>query len=78
MKDRHRESRAALLRAHDNLIESGIRNLHCIDGAQLLCNDDEATTHGFHPNDLGFRRQTEAFEPILREALELPARTKEE
>jgi lysophospholipase L1-like esterase len=72
-RERHRDSRAALLRAHDNLIESGIRNLHYLRGAELLGDDDEATTDGSHPNDLGFMRQADAFEPVLREALGMPA-----
>lgn len=70
-RERHRDSRAALLRAHDNLIESGIRNLHYLRGADLLGSDDEATTDGSHPNDLGFMRQADAFEPVLRKALGL-------
>ena len=70
-RERHRDSRAALLRAHDNLIESGIRNLHYLRGAELLGDDDEATTDGSHPNDLGFMRQADAFEPVLRQALGL-------
>jgi lysophospholipase L1-like esterase len=68
-RERHRDSRAALLRAYDNLIESGVRNLHYLRGAELLGDDDEATTDGSHPNDLGFMRQADAFEPLLRKAL---------
>ncbi len=72
-RERHRDSRAALVRAYDELIKGGARNLYYVSGDDLLGNDDEATTDGSHPNDLGFMRQADAMEPVLREALGLPA-----
>ena len=68
-RERHRLSRAALVHAYDNLVAGGIRNLHYIPGADLLGQDGDGTTDGSHPNDLGFMRQADAFEPVLREAL---------
>jgi hypothetical protein len=35
----------------------------------LIGDDAEGTTDGSHPNDLGFFRQANAFEPVLRKAL---------
>ncbi|MCB1092456.1 MAG: hypothetical protein KDL87_13045, partial [Verrucomicrobiae bacterium] len=68
-RERHQTSRAALIRAFDNLVASGVKHLHYLEGADLLGNDDEGTTDGSHPNDLGFVRQSDAFEPVLRKAL---------
>ncbi|MBL9152193.1 MAG: SGNH/GDSL hydrolase family protein [Verrucomicrobiales bacterium] len=71
-RERHQTSRSAYIRAFDNLIASGVKGLQYLEGAALLGTDDEATTDGSHPNDLGFVRQADAFEPILRQALDLP------
>lgn len=68
-RERHQSSRSALIRAFDNLVASGVSRLHYLEGAQLLGNDGDATTDGSHPNDLGFMRQADAFEPVLRKAL---------
>jgi lysophospholipase L1-like esterase len=70
-RERHQTSRSAFIRAFDNLVASGVKNLHYLEGAKLLGDDDEATTDGSHPNDLGFVRQADAFEPVLRQALKL-------
>ena len=40
-----------------------------IKGDDLLGKDAEGTTDASHPNDLGFFRQADAFEPVLRQAL---------
>lgn len=68
-RERHQKSRAALVRAYDNLISSGVKNLHYLEGANLLGDDNEGTTDGSHPNDLGFMRQADAMEPVLRKIL---------
>ena len=68
-REHHRESRAALVRAYDNLISSGITNLYYLEGDKLLGNDTEAATDGSHPSDLGFVRQADAFESVIKEAL---------
>ncbi len=68
-RQRHRGSRAALVLAYDKLVSSGIKNLHYMEGANLLGDDNEGTTDGSHPNDLGFMRQAKLTEPILRKIL---------
>lgn len=71
-RKRHQGSRAAYVRAYDKLVGSGIKNLHYLEGANLLGNDGEGTTDGSHPNDLGFMRQADSMEPILRKILKMP------
>lgn len=70
-RKRHETSRSALIRAYDNLIGSGMKQLYYLEGAELLGKDGDGTTDGSHPNDLGFLRQADAFEPVLRKALGL-------
>ena len=55
--------------ASTSKLRSGVKNLHYLEGADLLGQDGEGTTDGSHPNDLGFVRQADAFEPALRKAL---------
>lgn len=69
LRDRHAASRAALKSAYDNLVAGGMKNLYYIEGADLVGADDEGTTDGSHPNDLGFMRQAEVMLPTLRKAL---------
>ncbi len=68
-RQRHETSRSALIRAFDNLVADGVKDLHYLPGADLLGSDGDGTTDGSHPNDLGFLRQADAFEPVLRKAL---------
>lgn len=68
-RDHHKKSRAALIRAYDELVSSGVKHLHYLEGAELLGDDHEGATDGSHPNDLGFMRQSDAFEPIIKKAL---------
>ena len=55
--------------AYDRLVADGVRRLFYLEGADLLGDDGEGTVDGSHPNDLGFMRQADAFEPVLRQAL---------
>jgi len=55
--------------AYDRLVADGVRRLFHLEGADLLGDDGEGTVDGSHPNDLGFMRQADAFEPVLRQAL---------
>lgn len=71
-RKRHQGSRAAYVRAYDNLVGSGVKNLHYLEGADLLGDDGEGTTDGSHPNDLGFLRQADSMEPVLRKILKMP------
>lgn len=68
-RDRHSENRASLIRAFDLLVSSGVKQLYYIEGENLLGDDTEGATDGSHPNDLGFMRQADLFEPVLRKAL---------
>ena len=67
----HTANHAALRTAFEALRKEGVAGLHYIPGDDLLGNDGEGSTDGSHPNDLGFMRQAEAFEPVLRAALGL-------
>jgi lysophospholipase L1-like esterase len=68
-REHHKASRAALVRAYDTLVSSGVKHLYYLPGEGLIGDDTEGTTDGSHPNDLGFVRQADAFEPVLRRAL---------
>jgi hypothetical protein len=66
------ERKAAWRRAFDGLVAAGVGGLHFCAGEDQLGDDGEATVDGSHPTDLGFIRQSDAFqkcmEPILRAA----------
>lgn len=70
-RERHQENRASLIRAFDTLVSSGVTGLFYLEGNDLLGDDTIAATDGSHPSDLGFLRQADAFEPILKKALKL-------
>ena len=63
-------NREALRRAWTEMTDAGMKNIHLVDGETLLGDDGEATVDGSHPTDLGFARQADALEPIIRECLE--------
>lgn len=67
----HQRRRQALRDAFATLQRDGFGGLHLLGGADLLGHDDEGTTDGSHPNDLGMFRQaqqvTAALRPILGE-----------
>ena len=67
----HDANHTALRRAYTELKVSGVSNLFYISGDDLLGHDAEGATDASHPNDLGFMRQADVFEPVLREALRL-------
>jgi hypothetical protein len=52
----------------------GVGGLWYLPGADLLGTDGEGAVDASHPNDLGFMRQADAFEPVLRAALDAAAR----
>ncbi|HUV13412.1 MAG TPA: SGNH/GDSL hydrolase family protein [Acidobacteriota bacterium] len=70
-REHHNASRAKLREAFEHLERSGISKLHYLEGEVLLGKDSEGATDGSHPSDLGFMRQADAFEPVLRKALSL-------
>jgi hypothetical protein len=67
---RNTESRKALRNGYENLLNSGIRNLYYQIAEGALGSDGEGTVDGEHPTDLGFMRQADAYELILRSILQ--------
>ncbi len=65
----HVQRRTALRAAVEALRRGGVSGLHLLAGEALLGSDDEATTDGSHPNDLGMTRQAEAVVAVLRPIL---------
>jgi len=66
----HDLNHAALRAAFETLKQDGIENLHYIPGDELYGTDTEGATDASHASDLGFMRQADIFEPILRSVLE--------
>ena len=69
-RTRNEESRAALRAAYERLKTAGDENLYYLEGETLLGADGDDTVDGSHPTDLGFFRQANAFENVLRPILE--------
>ena len=67
----HDDNHEALQKAYEQLKSVGMKHLHYLSGDDLLGDDAEGTTDSSHPNDLGFVRQADAFEPVLRRSLGL-------
>jgi hypothetical protein len=67
----HTDNHAALRAAYDTLVKDGVKGLHYIPGDELYGTDTEGATDASHANDLGFMRQADIFEPILRSGLGL-------
>jgi len=65
----HDDNHAALRESYETLVKEGVKNLYYIEGDKLLGDDTEGATDASHPNDLGFLRQADVMEPVLREAL---------
>lgn len=68
-QEQHRQRRAALRKAWEELTAAGDENLHYLRGAGLLGDDDDATTDGSHPNDLGMYRMAMAVASALQPLL---------
>ncbi len=65
----HTDNHAALRECYTTLQKEGMKGLHYLGGDDLLGHDAEGATDGSHPNDMGFVRQADQFEPVLRAAL---------
>jgi hypothetical protein len=65
----HTANHAALKTAFETLEKKGVKHLYYIPGDNLYGNDAEGATDASHASDLGFMRQADAFEPVIREAL---------
>lgn len=68
-RERNEFSRHALHSAHARLRGNGVEGLFYLDGDFLLGADNEGTVDSSHPTDLGFFRQADAFEQVLRPIL---------
>ena len=69
-RDKHHDANhAALKAAYEQLVKEGVKGLFYIDGDHLYGDDAEGATDASHASDLGFMRQADIFEPILRAAL---------
>ena len=67
----HTANHAALENAFESLQSASIRNLYYLAGDSLYGTDGDGATDGSHANDLGFYRQADVFEPVLRKAMGL-------
>jgi lysophospholipase L1-like esterase len=65
----HTANHAALKEAFATLKSDGVKRIHYVEGDHLLGDDGDGATDGSHPNDLGFVRQADVMEPVIREAL---------
>ena len=65
----HTDNHAALRECFEKLQAEGVKGLFYIFGDDLLGHDAEGATDGSHPNDLGFVRQADVMEPVIRAAL---------
>ena len=65
-RQRNLDSRRELKAAYERLQKAGVKNLHYINGEDMIGDDNEGTVDSSHPTDLGFFRQAEAFAKVLR------------
>ncbi len=66
----HDENHAALRAAYESLRSEGVPNLYYLEGDDLYGTDSEGATDGSHASDLGFMRQADQFEAILKPILD--------
>lgn len=65
----HDDNHAALKAAFEKLHAAKVKNLFYIGGDELYGTDAEGANDASHATDLGFMRQADVFEPVLRRAL---------
>ena len=68
-RTRNLDSRAVYRKAYERLTAAGVKHLSYLEGEQLLGDDGDGTVDSSHPNDLGFARQADAMEKVLRPVL---------
>lgn len=66
-RSRHAQSREALRKAYERLVDASVKHLHYLPGDRLLGGDGESTTDGSHPNDLGMMRYADAYCAALQD-----------
>jgi len=65
-----REQKLVQINCVKEIRSAGDKHIHFLDGSDFLGKDySECSVDGAHPNDLGFYRMAEAFEPALRKLL---------
>ncbi|MEV6106486.1 SGNH/GDSL hydrolase family protein [Streptomyces sp. NPDC051940] len=69
LRERQAASRAAYREAYRSLLTSGVQRLIYLAGEDQLGSDDEATTDGSHPSDLGMVRYADAYTQVLQRVL---------
>ena len=69
-QERNDTSREALRNAYRKMKDDGIVNLYYLPGEDLLGDDGDDTVDSSHPTDLGFFRQANAFEAVIRPVLD--------
>ena len=65
----HDANHAALRAAFTALQQAGVKHLFYIPGDHLYGDDAEGANDASHASDLGFMRQADVMEPVLRAAL---------
>ena len=65
----HDDNHAALRAAYEQLRKDGVARLSYIGGDHLYGDDADGATDASHASDLGFLRQADIFEPVLRAAM---------
>ncbi|GAB5517333.1 SGNH/GDSL hydrolase family protein [Rhodopirellula baltica] len=65
----HTANHEALREAYKTLLADGVTGLHYIAGDELYGTDGDGATDGSHASDLGFMRQADVFDPVLRKAM---------
>lgn len=69
--DHHRRNRNALRNTYSQLQSEGVNDLYYLRGENLLGQDGDGATDGSHPSDLGMVRYADAYEPALRDLLNI-------
>ncbi|HEX8915124.1 MAG TPA: SGNH/GDSL hydrolase family protein [Humisphaera sp.] len=67
--ERSLAARAELKKAFDKLTGEGMKGLLYLEGTKLLGADGDDTVDSSHPSDLGFYRQADAIEAVLKTVL---------
>jgi len=65
-RKRNLDSRVAFKAAYERLRKEKVKGLYYLEGEGLLGQDGEGTIDSSHPTDLGYMRQADAFEKVLR------------
>ncbi len=69
--EHHVDNHHALQQVFAQLEKEKIGHLFYLSATNLLASDTDATTDGSHPNDLGMKYYADAYEPVLRDILNL-------